>query len=238
MGLPNMTLQNVTTADVLQVASQVAHLQVKVVPSDSNGTVAAYILERAQPANLTLEVGPREGSLGGMGGGTGGGGLGLPVNRDALDSPPTQPAGLGGGGGSEASGGSMPAGAPSPADPSASRPVVPWSHSYAKPAPQAKVTRVLGIAELTKDIPDKALRNDNESEIIKNLKIMSEEHSLRTDVPDCDIQLHAGMHLLVVIGHPDSVALIEQAVAALKENASKSTGTTAPTKPFDTPLTH
>lgn len=234
MPLPNITLQNVTTTDVLQIASEVAHLRLNVIPSD-DGTVAAYILEREQPSVVAGKMSLRLGGLGGSEGGAAAPAHDLLTHpKEAPPAPPTS-----GFGGNMLSGGSGGLGGIAGQDPAASGVTgsMGWSHSYAEPLTPAKVTRVLGIAELTRDIADRNERNDKESEITKQLKIMSKEHSLKTELPECDLQFYGGMHLLVALGHPDSVAFIEQAVAALKENVSKSV-TAAPAQTSEKPTGH
>jgi hypothetical protein len=86
------------------------------------------------------------------------------------------------------------------------------------PAP-APVNRVLGIARIYADVANEAERADKESMLVKNLREMSEVQNL-----PCDVRLYPSLHVIVVKGSAEAVELVEQTIAALKENLGIGTG--------------
>ena len=212
--IPSVFLQNVTATDVMNVIAQITDLRVEPVPSES-GKVAAWIITKGKPA-------PRKTSAklfgGGLGADMGGSGDGLILDHQSGKAPspvplnptPQPPPGLGaisgqpfpGGSGGGLAGG--PGSAPEPA----------WL-DLQNPAPApTQVSRVLGIGKLFDEIPDETERAKREAEIADRLSVVAEEQHL-----PCKVRLYHELHVIVVKGTPEAVALVEQTVMAMKENA-------------------
>jgi hypothetical protein len=222
--VPAMTLQNVSATDVLNVVAKVTGLKLEPVPSDS-GKVAAWIVTRRKPnGSLAGMMGSFAGGGGGAESAPGSGAYeGSATPAPAALPPPTAeaapealaPSGLpsgapgsfAGGAGSAMIGGGGPGilrggGGATWEDPTATTP------------PPARVSRVLGIAKIYEDIANPDERAKVEDQLARTLDKLAAEQNL-----ECHVRLYGELQVIVVKGPADGVALIEQTVTALKENA-------------------
>ena len=207
--VPTMLLQNVTAADVLNVVAKMIGATVEPVPSDS-GKVAAWIITKraAQPTpggsseTTFFNTAQSETPVG--------------TGADAAASPgqprewrhsyvkqlfgndplPINPAAGGMGGG-------------------ASVPTTQWDPLVSPPAP-AQVSRVIGIGKIYDGLAgkDDDGRARKEAELVEMLSKMTDEQQLA-----CKVRLYHELHVIVIKGVPEAVALVEQTISALKENA-------------------
>ena len=199
--VPSMLLQNVTATDVLNVVAKMIDLTLEPVPSDS-GKVAAWMITKGRPFN----------TLRGVNAGLDNGGVGNEVDRqythrvprtDSAPGLPPNPV-------------LLPGARALPRQADAPVPLAEWlDPASLVPAP-AQVSRVIGIGKIYDGLAgkDDYGREKKEAELVETLSMMIDEQGLT-----CKVRLYGGLHVIVLKGVPEAVALIEQTVAALKENA-------------------
>ncbi len=204
--VPTVLLQNVTATDVLNVVAKMTDLTVEPVPSDS-GKVAAWIITKrvARPTpGATSEITFYNSSqLDAPGGAS--------ADADTLTRQPREwrhsydtP--------------SLPN--PVPVNPAAGMlsggvPVTTalWDPLVSPPAP-AQVSRVIGIGKIYEDSATPEERAKKEAELSDMLSVISRDQKM-----ECKVKFYENLHVIVLKGTPEGVALIEQTVAAMKENA-------------------
>ena len=203
--VPTILLQNVSASDVLNVVAKMTGLAVEPVPSDS-GKVAAWIITKAKPVARKSSI-QLFGGAGGADMGSTGDTLILDQNVKAPTTPvPSLPGAMPGGEGGGLAGGLV--GGPGPASANAI-----WIDP-ASPAPApAEVSRVLGIGKLFDEIPDEEERAKKEKRLADTLQMLGEEQRLA-----CKVRPYHELHVIVVKGTPEAVALVEQTVTAMQEN--------------------
>jgi malonyl CoA-acyl carrier protein transacylase len=76
------------------------------------------------------------------------------------------------------------------------------------------VSRVLGIARIYEDIANPDERAKAEDQLARTLNKLAGEQNL-----ECKVRLYSELRVVVVKGPAQGVALIEQTISALKENA-------------------
>lgn len=202
--VPSVFLQNVTATDVMNVIAKITDLRVEPVPSDS-GKVAAWIITKAKPVARKSSA-----QLFGGGGGAEMEGVGdalifgQTVNAPATPVPSSPGAMPGSGGGL---GGGL-AGVSSSASPNAT-----WIDPAGPVAAPADTSRVLGIGKLFDEIPDDEERAKKEQRLADTLQRLGEEQRLA-----CTVRPYHELHVIIVKGTPEAVALVEQTITAMKEN--------------------
>lgn len=237
--VPSMRLHNVTATDVLNVVTKVTGLSLEPVPSDS-GKVAAWIVSRRMAgggmggAGFATFAGTAGGGgeLGGGGGTRSGGGadgsdpepvpVAHPVAEPTLSGIPI-PTGTAPGSLTRGTAGNpnLP-GAPGSSGAPSRLPLVDPTDPMLAPA---QISRVLGIGKIYGEVLDEDKRAGLEADLTRRLQAMAEEQHMA-----CTVRPYHELHIIVVKGAPEAVALVEQAVTAMKENAGvrMPTGVVAP----------